>query len=203
MKHNWSFYILLTYLLAFLALGINSLIKWELVAHDRLGIALVFLIFILINRKIHFHPFIAVIIGLFFIPHEIGIWYFYSSSVLNGHYDWIAHFVSSFLGAIIIMNILLHSQYFSNRILITCMITFSVVLAFGVIWEISEYWGFRIFGFGEGYLGFGDGDNSQNFGPWENSSQDSSLNLIGSLLAVVLYGRLRRRKDENDIEGME
>ena len=184
---NLSLYILSAYLAIFLILGVYSLIKWELPAVDRLSITLFLFGFILINRKIHFHPIIALFVGFIFIPHEAGIWGFYGSPILNWHYDWITHSVSSFFGSVVIMNILLHSKYFSKRVFATCMITLSIIMAFGAVIEISEYWGFIFFGIGEGYLGFGDGDNSKNFGPWENSSIDSTFNLLGGVLAILIY----------------
>ena len=67
------------------------------------------------------------------------------------------------------------------------MVAISIMVAFGAFIEISEYWGFRYIGFGESYLGFGAGDNSQNFGPWENSSLDTTLNFMGGFLAVLIY----------------
>ncbi len=185
---NLSLCILLAYLTVFLIMGIYSLIKWELVAVDRLSVAMILFGLVWINRKVHFHPIIALFVGFIFIPHEAGIWYFYSSPILNWHYDWISHFVGFFFCSIVIMDILLHNKYFSKRVFVTCMITLSIAMSFGAIFEISEYWGFIFFGHGEGYLGFGDGDNSQNFGPWENSSLDTSFNLLGSVLAVLIYG---------------
>lgn len=177
--------ILLAYLFLFLALGVFSLFKKELIAVDRFSFAFLCFLFILIEKKYNVSPLTAFLAGLIFVPHEIGLFGFYGSPILNYNADLILHILTTFLFAYIVLNFLLQNT--SNKFLTSAIIAISITITIGALIEALEYWGFVAIGMGEGYLGFGEGDNSQNFGPWEDSSSDTTANFFGSFLAVLIY----------------
>lgn len=191
----WSRYILLGYFIIYTILGITSLIKKELVAADGLIAAFFCLVFIFINKKYQVNAFTAFLAGFIFVPHLLGLEGLYELASLNYHFDWIVHILSAFCSTYVILDFLLRRKYFSEKFFSAAMIALSITIAFGTLIEVSEYWGFITIGFGEGYLGFGAGDNSQNFGPWENSSLDSSLNFFGGFFAILIYGLLELLKE--------
>ena len=186
-KNSWSRRILSGYLFIFLSLAAKSLIKKELIAIDGLIAALFCFFFILITKKYKVKTLTAFLAGFIFVPHILGNMGLYRLSMLNYHYDWIVHIVSAFCATYVLLDFLLQKKCISRKFFSVSVIALSITIAFGALVEISEYWSFRTIGIGEGYLGFGPGDNSQNFGPWENSSVDTSLNFLGSLLAIVIH----------------
>ncbi len=177
--------ILLAYLFLFLVLGIYSLFKKELIALDRFSFAFLCFLFILIEKRYNVSPLTAFLAGLIFVPHEIGLIGFYSSPILNYNADLILHVLTTFLSTYVILSFLLQNT--SNKFLVSAIMAVSITITIGAFIEALEYWGFVTIGMGEGYLGFGQGDNSQNFGPWKDSSLDTTLNFFGSFLAVLIY----------------
>lgn len=200
-KPRWSRLILISYTLIFLSFSIWSLIRRELIAVDRLSIAFLSFLFILIERKYHISPFTAILAGLIFVPHEIGLMGFYGSPFLDYNADFIIHLTTAFFSAYCVLSFVL--QNLSKRFLFAALTAFTLTITIGAVIEATEYWGFITVGTGEGYLGFGDGDNSKNFGPWEDSSLDTTSNLLGSFLAIItsyLFFTLRK-KTKNISEG--
>ncbi len=177
--------ILLSYLFLFLALGVWSLFKKELIAVDRFSLVFLCFLFVLIEKRYNVSPLTAFLAGLIFVPHEIGLFGFYGSSILNYNADLILHILTTFLSSCVILSFLLQNT--SNKFLTSAIIAISITITIGALIEALEYWGFVTIGMGEGYLGFGEGDSSQNFGPWEDSSSDTTANFFGSFLAVLIY----------------
>ena len=44
--------------------------------------------------------------------------------------------------------------YFKKKFMVSFLVAIAVTSLLGSVIEMSEYWGFRFIGFGEGYLGF-------------------------------------------------
>ena len=183
----WSNLILLAFIAYFLSFGILFLIKKNSIAVDNLVAAFFCITFIFLNRRLKANPLVAFFAGLIFMPHAAGALGLYSSPLFNYHYDKFVHLTTAFLAVIVIMNAILNKKYNLNKFFIVSAIAFCIVITFGAFVEVIEYWGFRAFGFGEGYLGFGSGDNSKNFGPWEDSSLDNTFNIAGSLIGIMAY----------------
>jgi hypothetical protein len=101
------------------------------------------------------------------------------------YYDILIHFFGFFLFTIGIL-IAYHSKYLRLDLIIFLSIVLAL-LGIGAIIEIFEYSGFVLFGFGSGWLMFGEGDNSSNFGPWGDTSTDMIANLMGILLGFAVY----------------
>jgi len=149
-------------------------------------IACLFLFFL--HCKYDFPPFIAFLAGFIFIPHLVGYAFLYNLALFQYHGDWIVHFVASFIGSIVALYFLRVRLLTEQRLWVPFFLAFALVITGGTMVEIIEYWGFIFYGFGESYLGFGAGDNSQNFGPWENACLDMTFNVAGVLAGLALYG---------------
>ena len=179
---------MLAFTVYFLSFGIFFLIKKRPIAVDNLVAAFFCIVFIFLNRRFKANPLIAFFAGFIFMPHMVGALGLYSSPLFNYHYDKFVHLTTAFLAVIVIMNVMLNKKNNLNKFFTVSAIAFCIVITFGAFVEVTEYWGFRAVGFGEGYLGFGSGDNSKNFGPWEDSSLDSTFNIVGSLIGAIIYG---------------
>jgi len=177
---------LLIYIVLYSVLGIISLLKKELITVDNFIAAGFCISFLLLTKKYKITSFTVFFAGLTFLPHILGNLGFYELASLNYHYDWIVHFITPVFSTLAIMTFLINNKL-SKKVITAGFIALFVSVTFGALIEMSEYWGFRIIGFGEGYLGFGAGDDSSNYGPWENSSQDTSLNFLGSIIGIFLY----------------
>jgi len=62
----------------------------------------------------------------------------------------------------------------------------------GALIEMTEFAGYRLFGFGWGAFAFGAGDNSANFGPWGDSMTDLYANLVGIAIGFLIWALWRR-----------
>ena len=184
--------ILRIYFALFSILAFYDILSGKITAIDNI-IALLFCgIFLLLSQKYRIRSFVAILVGLVFIPNYLGQIWGYNWAGINYHWDWIVHFCAAFFAAIIIITFLLDNAIY-KRFFTAAFIALFVTITFGALVEVTEYWGFIFVGVGDGYLGFGAGDNSQNFGPWENSSIDTTFNFIGSLTAMLLIAVFIRK----------
>jgi uncharacterized membrane protein YjdF len=181
--------ILLSYCTIYAFIGLLSL--KELVAIDKFVAAFFCLIFYLVGRKYHIKNTTAFLAGLIFLPHIIGLYGWYSNAILNYHYDWFVHISTAFCATFTTADFILEN--YSKKTIRAASIAFCIIITFGALIEATEYWGFRSVGLGEGYLGFGAGDDSPNYGPWENSSIDTTLNFLGGFLAFLIFTIFRKR----------
>jgi len=174
--------ILLGWVTLYLIGGTIFLIKKELISVDHFIAAAFCLFFLWLEKRYSATEWLAFMAGLTFFPHILGTWGLYEWAALNYHYDMIVHLITGMFSSITMM-------LFMRDIPIKAkgLISLSITVMIGAIVEASEYWGFIFIGFGSGYLGFGSGDNSQNFGPWENSSIDTTLNFAGALLGLIMF----------------
>ncbi|MFH1849152.1 MAG: hypothetical protein ABH879_03105 [archaeon] len=147
--------------------------------------------FALLLRFYRYVPaFSAWTLGLGTLWHAAGVFPFQVSGetvTLYSHYsqyDLFTHFCGFLMLTLGILHI-----YVSNhkRTRADIVILLVAVIGLGAVMEISEYLGYRFFGYGEGWIRFGDGDNSANFGPWGDSMTDSIANVAGVILGCALY----------------
>ncbi|MGM5487624.1 MAG: hypothetical protein ACQESG_01615 [Nanobdellota archaeon] len=154
--------------------GINTL-------HLAIGLGAVFLFLYILLRDIRVPVSVVWCVAISIFFNTIG------SFPLNGmilyelpDYDLFAHLMG-FLFFTTGMNILYKPR--QRNILIAIL----ALIGVGAAIELSEYGGFRILGYGSGWLRFGAGDNSTNFGPWQDSMEDMLANLVGILLGMGIY----------------
>ncbi|MCX6707926.1 MAG: hypothetical protein NT001_07405 [Candidatus Woesearchaeota archaeon] len=130
------------------------------------------------------------IIGLYkIIPYNANyIGELYGAPQLAYHYDWFVHSFGTGCLAVALSSMLypylkkaFSSKYLMFAILLLC------VLGLGSLNEITEYIGFTIFGYGEGFMEFGAGDSSPFEGPWQNSCMDMTNNLMGGILFIGVF----------------
>jgi len=130
------------------------------------------------------------IIGLYpIIPyneHYTGT--LYGAPQLNYHYDWIAHSVGFGFFALAFSSVLYPyiKKSFKSEYAVFIVILLAM-MGFGAINEINEYLGFTVFGYGKGFMEFGEGDFSPYGGPWQNSSMDLINNLLGGIVFIGAF----------------
>lgn len=178
--------ILALFLAAYAAIGLYGLSLKSLTAFDSFFAAALLGLALLISKRHSVSRLVAFFAGLIFLPHALGNLFWYDSSILNYHWDWVVHLATAFFFAVVLVAFFCENKKFTSYAGASA-VAVAVVVSLGAVIELAEYWSFITIGFGEGYLGFGPGDNSQNFGPWENSSIDTTNNLIGAAFGALFY----------------
>lgn len=189
--------VLSAYIVVFALVGFFELFNHKLVALDYFTGAIICGVMLLLSKKYEFSFWVSLLTGLVFVPNIIGQIMGYQVNIWGYHYDWIVHTTVAFFGTTA-MILFLKDNKMTKSFAKSATVALLFVMTVGAFVEISEYWGFRVFGFGESYLAFGEGDNSQNFGPWENSSIDSTLNLFGSLIGVAISSLMIAKKSKSN-----
>lgn len=164
----------------------------------------------ILHLKFKFKKAVPIGIGLGFIFHIAGLYKFipynpyyigtlYGAPQLSYHYDWIVHSIgfAFFVIAFCSMSYPYFKRAFKSKLTIFFIILF-FMLGFGAFNEILEYAGYTVFGYGQGFLEFGEGDSSPESGPWENSSRDLICNLIGGIVAAALFLLATRQKERKN-----
>ncbi|HLP80273.1 MAG TPA: hypothetical protein VK158_06555 [Acidobacteriota bacterium] len=175
--------ILWIYLLGFLAFACVDVFFSKLTALDNLTAVVLVLVALLVGRKYRITKAAAICIGLVFVPNLLGHLGGYSLNIFEYNYDKIVHLFTAFFTSISLF-LFVRANSRKPRLYKIATLAFVMTIAFGALVEVAEYWGFVFIGFGDGYLGFGSGDSGKNFGPWEDSSVDTTCNVAGSLVGV-------------------
>ena len=172
----------------------------------------IFIFILIVERVIKIPPASVWLFGAGTLPHIVGVFPFeidgkiVSFYYLYANYDALCHFVGFCFFCIGFLIL-----YYSNRTnpskFDIALVLFALVGA-GALIEVSEYIGYRLFGFGEGYLRFGDGDNSANFGPWGDSMTDTISNILGIVSGFTIYifskyMLKKARKGGNDMQAVQ
>ncbi len=155
---------------------------------------LILVIILLVTKRIRVPAASVWLFGIATLPHVIGMIPFeingelislYHHSNFVGNYDLMTHFV----GLLFLTIGFLHFYYHYNPRLsrLTVFLLFFALIGFGTMIEVSEYVGYRFFGFGWGLFQFGEGDNSTNFGPWGDSITDTIANIAGISTGFISY----------------
>jgi len=142
---------------------------------------------------------VPLFMGVGFLFHTIGLYkiipyneYYvgtlYGAPQLNYHYDWIVHSVGWGFLTIALVSILYPylKQTLRNPWLIFSFLVL-LVMGFGALNEIIEFMGFTLWGYGEGFMEFGEGDSSPYGGPWNNSMMDMVSNLVGAITFIGVF----------------
>jgi hypothetical protein len=198
------------WLLAFFAIyavqGILSIFySWLAPTKDLLAAAAIVLILLIIHRMIRIPRISAILLGVSFIPHVIGLYQIirydnyvttlYGAPQLYYHYDWFVH-VFAMICISVAFSAMTYKYFmmgFRSKMLMFVIVLF-FVLGLGSLSEIMEYVGFDSLGYGSGFLEYGEGDSSPTQGPWQNSSMDMVSNLAGALVGTGLFLLLKRDK---------
>lgn len=151
----------------------------------------IFIFILIIGRKINIPSVSVWFFGAATLFHIAGVFPFeldgktVSLYYLYANYDILCHFGGFLLFCIGFL--LLYYANHPNPSKFDIAIVLLALVGAGVLMEVSEYLGYRLFGFGEGYLRFGDGDNSANFGPWGDSMTDTISNILGIVSGFTIY----------------
>ncbi len=142
---------------------------------------------------------VPIFIGIGFLFHIVGLYkiipyneYYvgtlYGAPQLAYHYDWIVHSLGLGFLTIALSSILYPylKPTLKNPWLIFSFLVL-LVMGFGALNEILEFMGFTLWGYGEGFMEFGEGDSSPNGGPWNNSMMDMVSNFIGAIIFIGVF----------------
>ncbi|MBW2966250.1 hypothetical protein KY342_04055 [Candidatus Woesearchaeota archaeon] len=175
---------------------------------DIFAAASIITLFFILHLFIRFKIIVPIFIGIGFIPHIFGLYplfgegiSLYGLSSLDYHYDWIVHSFGIFCYSIAFCSIIYPylKKGLKSKFLIFILVLF-FMLGLGAFNEILEYVGFDVFGYGKGFLEFGDGDSSPYAGPWQNSSMDMVSNLVGGVIGTGSFLLLKKRNENNQID---
>ena len=164
---------------------------------DLITYTIVFVFILILGRTIIMPSVSVWLFGTATLLHIAGVFPFnldgreVSFYYLYANYDTFCHLLGFVLFSIGFLYLYYANHKGPSKLEIT-IVLFALIGA-GAIIEVSEYVGYRLFGIGEGYLRFGDGDNSTNFGPWGDSMTDSIANIIGVLVGFISYILMRHK----------
>ncbi len=196
-NYNRNLNIILTFAIGYLIAGILAIFRLSINTFDFLAASFCLGIIYFNGNKWKINFWSAIFILSAFLMHSIGMIFLYAISPFRIPGDYYVHFFAAFFGAIAICIFLKERKF--GIVAITIIAIFAI-LAIGSMVETSEYIGFKIVGYGPGILGFGEGDNSQYFGAWENIQMDLLNNLLGGVSgAVVYYGSSKINNSNNKI----
>ncbi|MFH1053390.1 MAG: DUF2238 domain-containing protein [Candidatus Woesearchaeota archaeon] len=169
---------------------------------------MIFIICLVLHLLFKFKIIVPILISIGLFTHIIGLYRIipineyhigslYGAPQLNYHYDWFVHsfgFGMYVLAACIVFYPYLRKA-FRNKPIIFLFILF-FMMGLSALNEIAEFAGYTAFGYGEGFLEFGDGDSSPDHGPWQNASMDLVSNLIGGIVFAGLFMLFRKRDED-------
>jgi len=157
------------------------------------------LIMFLLHLKFRFNRYVPLFLGLTFIFHALGFYriipygngqmaMLYGAPQLWYHYDWIVH-VGGFFFATLTACILFYNpiRKCAKSYAFASLIFILAIIGIGSLIEITEYAGFNLVGYGEGFLLLGDGDFAVKESVWDNSSMDQLSNLIGAMTGMIIF----------------
>lgn len=201
MRGGTSTKIFLGFMGIYFVLGILALLMpGSAPPHDIFAAFFIMCVFFLLHQILGFKRVVPLLLGIGFIPHLLGLyWIFpiyeggglgtlYGAPQLGYHYDWFVHSFAMFCYTLAFASV---SYRYLMKGLKSSFVFFVFILFFmsgvGALNESMEYVGFEIFGYGEGFLEFGDGDSSPETGPWQNASMDMVSNFIGICLGLWVF----------------
>jgi hypothetical protein len=174
-----AFYLTLS--LFYFIFGINKV--------DIITSLLMLLIFLFVIRWNYYIPAFSVfLIGLSFLLNAIGFIRFqYYNEIITlysfPHYDLFVHFTGFILFSTGIY--LWYNSKHKNKKLIHLVILSLAIIGTGALIETFEYLGYKLFGHGDSWLEFGEGDSGE-FGPWQDAMEDMIANLFGIITGFSL-----------------
>jgi hypothetical protein len=183
--------------------GIASIfIKGLAPYHDLFVVAFLLASALILHIVFKFDIEVPILMGIGFAPHILGLYQLpsigslYGLAALNYHYDWIVHSLGMFCFTLAFCSIIYpyFGKVFKSKMVFFFFATF-FMSGLGAFNETLEFVGYDMFGYGEGFLEFGDGDSSPDAGPWQNASMDLVTNLIGIIVAIGLFFLARFSKN--------
>jgi len=147
---------------------------------------IILIVFYFLYQKLH-----QDVISYFFLIFSLILHnlYLYPTSPLGIRFDHYMHFVSGFTIALITDRIFNEKIGKIKRFYLLIM----VALGIGAIGEISEWLGYGILGYGDGFFLFGSGDE----GEWRNCILDLIFDLFGGIgMGVITLFRKNKEGDK-------
>jgi len=173
---------------------------------DYIAIFSIILMMFLFHLRFRFNKLVPLFLGLTFIFHALGFYriipygdgqvaMLYGAPQLWYHYDWIVH-AGGFFFATLAACLLFYNPIrkgLKSHALASLVFVLAIV-GIGALIEVTEFAGFNLVGYGEGFLLLGDGDFALKESVWDNSSMDQLSNLIGAVSGMIIYLAIFERK---------
>jgi len=178
---NWNRIIvwattLILFGLWFVALNIGSHYKWDFF----------FLLLILwglyfVRDRIKLHPFHFLLMALFLLLHDMGMFGLYKNFYFGLEFDLYVHGFFGLVASLILYRTYSNVGPYKGWFMIVAIL--ALLLGFSAFHELFEYGGALVLGEGEGVLFVGAGDIDE----WD-TQKDMFNNLIGGLIGLSFYG---------------
>lgn len=193
-KTSWVF---LAFILFYLVQGIFSIFLENFAKPlDIFAATAVIALFFLLHHFVKLKSIVPLMLGIGLFPHIIGLYKIipynhgyigtlYGWAGFNYQYDLFVHFFAIFCFSVAFCSIF-HPYLIKG--LKSKFLMFIVALFFvigvGGLNEVIEYVGYDAFGYGEGFLEYGEGDDTPTSGPWKDSCTDLIANIFGGVIGI-------------------
>src|SRR5256885_7736315 len=143
----------------------------------------------LLRRRLHLHPLHYLLFVLALLLHTLGALGWYQKSPLPVSFDIYVHFYFGVVGGLLVYR--LFQRTLPLQLWTRCTLTVLLVLGVGALHELMEWWSTLLLGPEKGMLKMPGENGVYVF----DTQRDMFNNLVGSIVAVVIYvasQRLRR-----------
>ncbi|MCK5598839.1 hypothetical protein KAI78_04380 [bacterium] len=160
-------------------------------AVDSLFWGLVLFVLFLMKKTLNMTPFVFILLSGIVVMHSAAVFGLYGRTIFGLEYDTYIHVYASITLAILCFQYL---RKFRIPLLENALFAVLLTLGIGLLNELIEFAGYRLFGEGEGFFLLGPGDiGSTN--PYENLMTDFFSNFWGNLIgiaAALVYYTVRK-----------
>ena len=112
-------------------------------------------------------------------------------------FDMVMHVVGAFAVALVVYQWLIHEERSVRHWKKVAFLTILVVMGFGAVLEIVEFFGYANLPEGGGILHYGEGDE----GGWSDTAQDMMFNAVGTVVGVMVMCLITVRKNKRMVIG--
>ena len=161
-------------------------------AFDTIFFGIIYFFLYLIKRFLNLTPLLFLLLGILVLAHCYAVFGFFKMKIFGHEYDTYVHFYSSIIIAMISFNYFTKFKIPYLEILFMALL---ITLGMGLLNEIIEFIGYKLFGTGEGFFLLGPGDIGDT-NAYENLMTDFLNDFLGNLLGLFLISLyyLKRRK---------
>jgi hypothetical protein len=177
------------------------------------------IIYYILYEKFKMTPLIFLFLQIGHITHALGTFGYYHTSPIPIRWERITHTFGAMPFAFLFFNYFKNKwnhKIFTRKNITRLLIVFFAATGVGGLVEASEFWGFQIWGEGEGVFMFGPGDGfitaegieilDAHGGGWINMGWDVTVNTIAVIFGMIIMSILQwmpRNKKEIKLYELE
>ena len=143
-----------------------------------------------LRRALNLTPFLFALICALFLAHALAVFGFFRMTILGYEYDTYIHTYSSVVAALVAFN---YAAKFDIPLAERLLIALLLALGVGLLNELVEFAGYRLFGRGEGLFLLGPGDIGAT-DAFENLMTDLLHDFYGNLAGLAIGAAAIRRR---------